>query len=185
MLKEKSEAYARRRPVADGLFAGATDAIGNNMFGNTLYAAQPDLVLPSISRKWAHGAGRVLGEWDGFFASVPSSLEAKDQSLATIRALLLAQTEGGLIPNGATGGGARTSDVWNGRRGYSMPKQQFARGLRSHPADATFLTARGQANLLEWSDEAAITDMQEALDAQPTSATLLDGLAIAYFERGG
>jgi Flp pilus assembly protein TadD len=65
-----------------------------------------------------------------------------------------------------------------------MPKQQFARGLRSHPADATFLTARGQANLLEWSDEAAITDMQEALDAQPTSATLLDGPAIAYFERG-
>ena len=49
MLKEKSEAYARRRPVADGMFAGATDAIGNNMFWNTLDAAQPDLVLPSIS----------------------------------------------------------------------------------------------------------------------------------------
>jgi Trehalase len=105
MLKKSSEAYARRRPMADGLFAGAPDAIGNNMFWNTLYAPQPDLVFPSISRKAAHNAGWVLGEWDGFFGSLLSSLEDKDQSLATIRALLLAQTDSGLIPNGVTGGG--------------------------------------------------------------------------------
>lgn len=105
MLKERSEAYARRRPAAEGLFAGAPDAIGNNMFWNTLYAPQPDLVFPSISRKWAHGAGWVLGEWDGFFGSLLTSLEDKDQTLATIRALLLAQTESGFIPNGVTGGG--------------------------------------------------------------------------------
>jgi len=47
----------------------------------------------------------VLGEWDGFFGSLLTSLEDKDQSLATIRALLLAQTESGLIPNGVTGAG--------------------------------------------------------------------------------
>src|SRR5271157_1640146 len=105
MLKEKSEAYARRRPAAEGPFAGAPDAIGNNMFWNTLYAPQPDLVFPSITRKWAHGAGWVLGEWDGFFGSLLSSLEDKDQSLATIRALLLAQTGSGLVPNVVTGGG--------------------------------------------------------------------------------
>jgi len=105
MLKKSSEAYAGRRPAADGLFAGSPDAIGNNMFWNTLYAPQPDLVFPSISRKAAHNAGWVLGEWDGFFGSLLSSLEDKDQSLATIRALLLAQTESGLIPNGVTGGG--------------------------------------------------------------------------------
>lgn len=105
LLKEKSEAYARRRPAAEGLFAGAPEAIGNNMFWNTLYAPQPDLVFPSISRKWAHDAGWVLGEWDGFFGSLLTSLEDKDQTLATIRALLLAQTESGFIPNGVTGGG--------------------------------------------------------------------------------
>ena len=105
LLKEKSEAYSRRRPAAEGLFAGAPDAIGNNMFWNTLYAPRQDLVFPSISRKWAHGAGWVLGEWDGFFGSLLTSLEDKDQSLATIRALLLAQTESGLIPNGVTGAG--------------------------------------------------------------------------------
>jgi Trehalase len=105
MLKKSSEAYATRRPAADGLFAGAPAAIGNNMFWNTLYAPQPDLVFPSISRKAAHNAGWVLGEWDGFFGALLSSLEDKDQSLATIRALLLAQTESGLIPNGVTGGG--------------------------------------------------------------------------------
>ncbi|MFZ0760732.1 MAG: trehalase family glycosidase [Candidatus Sulfotelmatobacter sp.] len=105
LLQEKSEAYARRRPVAEGLFAGAPEAIGNNMFWNTLYAPQPDLVFPSISRKAAHDAGWVLGEWDGFFGSLLTSVEDKDQTLATIRALLLAQTESGLIPNGVTGAG--------------------------------------------------------------------------------
>jgi hypothetical protein len=105
MLKQKSDAYVARRPAVDGLFAGATDAIGNNMFWNTLYAPQPDLVFPSITRKWAHGAGWVLGEWDGFFGSLLSGVEDKDQSLATIRALLLSQTESGFIPNVVTGGG--------------------------------------------------------------------------------
>jgi CHAT domain-containing protein len=59
----------------------------------------------------------------------------------------------------------------------------IARGLRSKPDDSSLLTARGQADLMEWSYEAAITDMQEALDAQPGSAAVLNGLASAYFER--
>jgi tetratricopeptide (TPR) repeat protein len=59
----------------------------------------------------------------------------------------------------------------------------IARGLRNRPEDSALLAARGQANLLEWSYEAAITDMQEALDTQPKSALILDGLATAYFER--
>jgi CHAT domain-containing protein len=59
----------------------------------------------------------------------------------------------------------------------------IARGLRKDPEDGRLLAARGQANLLEWSYEAAITDMQQALDSQPRSATVLNGLAAAYFER--
>lgn len=59
----------------------------------------------------------------------------------------------------------------------------IARGLRNHPEDPALLAARGQANLLEWAYEAAITDMQEALDTQPKSAAVLNGLASAYFER--
>jgi len=59
----------------------------------------------------------------------------------------------------------------------------IARGLRNSPDDGSLLAARGQANLQEWSYEAAITDMQEALDTQPKSAAVLDGLATAYFER--
>jgi CHAT domain-containing protein/tetratricopeptide (TPR) repeat protein len=59
----------------------------------------------------------------------------------------------------------------------------IARGLRKNPDDRSLLAARGQANLLEWSYEAAITDMQEALDTQPKSAAVLNGLATAYFER--
>jgi hypothetical protein len=106
ILKEKAEAYARRRPSSQGLFEAAPEIIGNNMFWNTLYAPQPDLVFPSISRHWAHGfGGWALGEWDGFFGSLLTSLEDKQQTLATIRALLLAQTETGLIPNVVSGGG--------------------------------------------------------------------------------
>jgi CHAT domain-containing protein len=59
----------------------------------------------------------------------------------------------------------------------------IAKGLRNHPEDSSLLAARGQANLLEGAYEAAITDMQETLDAQPKSAAILNGLATAYFER--
>jgi len=106
ILKEKSEAYERRRPRIQGLFEGAAQAIGNNMFWNSLYAPQTDLIFPSISRKWARGfGGWVIGEWDGFFGSLLSALEDKNQTLATIRALGLSQTETGLIPNVISGSG--------------------------------------------------------------------------------
>jgi len=105
ILKEKSDAYARRRPTSRGLFEGAPEIIGNNMFWNSLYAPQHDLVFPSISRRPAQRAGGwVLGEWDGFFGSLLTSVEDKDQTWATIRALLLAQTDSGLVPNGVAGG---------------------------------------------------------------------------------
>ena len=105
ILKEKSEAYAVRRPSSTGLFEAAAEIIGNNMFWNTLYAPQHDLVFPSISRRPAQRAGGwVLGEWDGFFGSLLASLEDRDQTWATIRTILLAQTETGLVPNGIGAG---------------------------------------------------------------------------------
>lgn len=109
ILKEKSEAYTSRRPTAHGLFENASEIIGNNMFWNTLYASRINATFPSISRKWAHGAGWVLGEWDGFFGSLLTSLEDKEQSWATVRAVLSAQTPTGLVPNGP-GGGPITPD---------------------------------------------------------------------------
>jgi Trehalase len=106
ILAEKSAAYAARRPTVQGLFEGAPEAIGNNMFWNSLYAPQTQFVFPSISRRAAHSAGGwVLGEWDGFFGSLLTSLEDKDQSINAIREILLAQTDTGLVPNGLAGGG--------------------------------------------------------------------------------
>jgi putative isomerase len=105
ILREKSEAYARRRPSSSGLFADAPEIIGNNMFWNSLYAPHHDLVFPSISRREAQRSGGwALGEWDGFFGSLLTSLEDKEQTLSTIRALLMAQTDTGLIPNVIAGG---------------------------------------------------------------------------------
>jgi CHAT domain-containing protein len=59
----------------------------------------------------------------------------------------------------------------------------IAAGLRKNPGDGALLAVRGQANLLEWSYEAAITDLEQALDKQPRSAGVLNSLAAAYYER--
>jgi hypothetical protein len=100
ILQQRSESYAARRPSSKGIFEAAAEIIGNNMFWNTLYAPQDDLIFPSISRSAAQRAGGwVLGAWDGFFGSLLTSLEDHRQSWETIRAILLAQTETGLIPN--------------------------------------------------------------------------------------
>jgi hypothetical protein len=106
ILKEKAEAYAARRPVVKGLFEGAPEAIGNSMFWNTLYAPSNGLIFPSISRHWADNwGGWVVGEWDCFFGSLLTSLEDKAQTEAAIRAILLAQTDAGLVPNIAAASG--------------------------------------------------------------------------------
>ncbi|MGD0128589.1 MAG: trehalase family glycosidase [Terriglobia bacterium] len=106
LLKEKAESYAARRPTVKGLFEGAPEAIGNSMFWNTLYAPSNGLTFPSISRRWAHAwGGWVVGEIDCFFGSLLTSLEDKGQTAAAIRAILLAQTATGLVPNIAAGSG--------------------------------------------------------------------------------
>ena len=46
-----------------------------------------------------------MGEWDCFFGALLTSLEDKAQTAAAIRAILLAQTDTGLVPNMASGGG--------------------------------------------------------------------------------
>lgn len=106
ILQEKSQAYARGRPKVTGLFEGAAGAIGNSMFWNTLYAPSNGLIFPSISRHWAQGwGGWVVGEWDCFFGSLLTSLENKPQTDAGVKAILLAQTSTGLVPNMASGSG--------------------------------------------------------------------------------
>jgi len=106
LLKEKAESYAARRPTVKGLFEGAPEAIGNSMFWNTLYAPSNGLIFPSISRRWAHAwGGWVVGEIDCFFGSLLTSLEDTGQTAAAVRAILLAQTDTGMVPNIAAGSG--------------------------------------------------------------------------------
>jgi len=106
VLKEKADSYAAHRPQVKGLFEGAPEAIGNSMFWNALYAPSNGLIFPSISRHWAHTwGGWVVGEWDCFFGSLLTSLEDKAQTVAAIKAILLAQTDTGLVPNIAAASG--------------------------------------------------------------------------------
>ena len=106
ILKEKAASYATRRPRVKGFFEGAPEAIGNSMFWNSLYAPSNGLIFPTISRHWAQRwGGWVVGEWDCFFGALLTSLEDKTQTAAAIRAILLAQTDTGLVPNMVSGGG--------------------------------------------------------------------------------
>lgn len=106
ILKQKSEEYAGRRPKVEGLFEGAVEAIGNSMFWNTLDAPSTGLIFPSISRHWANNfGGWVVGEWDCFFGSLLTGLEDQAQTVTQIKAILLAQSDTGNVPNIAGGSG--------------------------------------------------------------------------------
>ncbi len=106
ILTEKAKAYTEKRPTVQGLFEGAPEAIGNSMFWNTVYAPSLDSSFPSISREWALGfGGWAVGEWDCFFGALLTSLEESKQTAAGIRAILMAQTENGLVPNMASASG--------------------------------------------------------------------------------
>lgn len=100
ILDQEAESYAKRRPHTSGLFAGSPEAIGNSMFWNSLYVPSLGLEFPSISRNWAHGfGGWVVGEWDCFFGSLLTDLEDPRQTSAGVRAILLAQSPNGVVPN--------------------------------------------------------------------------------------
>ena len=104
ILKEKAEVYATRRPTVAGLFEGAPEAIGNSMFWSALYAPSNNLIFPSICRSWASAwGGWAICEWDAFFGALLTSLEDPALTAAGIKAILLAQTETGLVPNCAAG----------------------------------------------------------------------------------
>jgi hypothetical protein len=100
ILDRTAASYARRRPHITGLFAGAPEAVGNSMFWNSLYVPSLGLEFPSISRNWAHGfGGWVVGEWDCFFGSLLTNIEDSQQTSAAVRAILLAQSSNGVVPN--------------------------------------------------------------------------------------
>jgi CHAT domain-containing protein len=79
----------------------------------------------------------------------------------------------------------RGQDIYPTGRPQSLLEAEvaIARGLRAKPDDPVLLVERGNADLLEWSYEAAISDMQQALDTEARSPVVLNGLATAYFER--
>ena len=100
ILDGKAKDYFNRRPHIEGLFSGAPEAIGNSMFWNSLYVQSLDLEFPTISRNWAHGfGGWVVGEWDCFFGSLLTNVEDSAQTSASVRAILMAQSPKGVVPN--------------------------------------------------------------------------------------
>lgn len=100
ILRQKSAAYGQQRPTVTGLFSDAAHAIGNSMFWNSVYAPSDKMVFPSISRSWAPGwGGWVVGEWDCFFGALLTSLESKRETDSGVKAILMAQTPTGLVPN--------------------------------------------------------------------------------------
>ena len=106
ILAQKALRYEQSRPHMKGFFSEAPSAIGNSMFWNTLYVPSLDLEFPSISRNWAKRfGGWVVGEWDCFFGSLLTNVEDTAQTSASIRAILLAQSTNGVVPNFTSGAG--------------------------------------------------------------------------------
>jgi Trehalase len=106
ILNQKALQYEQGRPHIKGLFSEAPSAIGNSMFWNTLYVPSLALEFPSISRSWAKRfGGWVVGEWDCFFGSLLTNVEDTAQTSASTRAILLAQSSNGVVPNFASGAG--------------------------------------------------------------------------------
>jgi hypothetical protein len=100
ILDAKARDYSNQRPHIEGLFAGASEAIGDSMFWNSLYVPSLGLEFPSISRNWAHGfGGWVVGEWDCFLGSLLTNVEDPAQTSASVRAILTAQAANGVVPN--------------------------------------------------------------------------------------
>ena len=100
LLERKASEYAAKRPAITGHYQGAAEAVGNNMFWNSLYVESRDRVFPSLSRAWAvRLGGWVLGEWDAFFGSLMTALEDRDQTFAIIRTIMESQTPRGVVPN--------------------------------------------------------------------------------------
>ena len=106
LLNQNARRYEESRPRVEGLFSGATDPIGNTMFWNTLYVPSLGLEFPSISRRWARFfGGWTVGEWDCFFGSLLTNVEDTVQTSAAVRAILLAQSPQGVVPNMTSGSG--------------------------------------------------------------------------------
>ncbi len=100
LLDKNAAEYADHRPTISGLFAGAPEAIGNNMFWSTIFAPACNLIFPTDTRAWAHEyGGWMVFEWDNFFNAVLTSVEDKVQAADEVKATFLGQQPNGLIPN--------------------------------------------------------------------------------------
>ena len=61
---------------------------------------------------------------------------------------------------------------------------RMAAQLQKRPDDPSLLDFSGEASLLTWSYDSAITSLQQALNSDSRSPELLNDLATGYFERG-
>jgi hypothetical protein len=176
ILDRKAESYAGRRPHITGLFAGAPEAIGNSLFWNSLYVPSLGLEFPSISRNWAHGfGGWVVGEWDCFFGSLLTNVEDSQQTAAGVRAILLAQSPNGVVPNVDSANGispdrsqppvgayivwknyARNPDIEQLRWGYPRLKKWHEWWLANR-GDGQAWRDGNQDGLLEWGSDRGAT----------------------------
>ena len=110
LLEKNAAEYAHHRPAIQGLFAGAPEAIGNNMFWSSIFAPAYNMIFPTDTRAWAHDyGGWMVFEWDNFFNAVLTSLEDKVQAADEIKSTFLGQETSGLIPN-AVSPAVRTPD---------------------------------------------------------------------------
>ncbi|HAR36871.1 MAG TPA: hypothetical protein DCR87_08265 [Acidobacteria bacterium] len=104
-LAEEKLAYAKKRLQVSGLYAGAAEAITNNLFWMCLYQNGHHRFYTPAGRGWIFPRpdGQpdhwTIFEWDSFFNSLELAVESQRLASDVVRAVLQTQFPNGNIPN--------------------------------------------------------------------------------------
>jgi glycogen debranching enzyme len=119
ILEAESDRYARKRvQLKGGIFAGAPEAIVNNLFWMVLYQPGTHRLYTPAGRRWIFprpdgGADHwTIFAWDSFFNALQLAVESPKLAGDAVRAVLETQYPNGNIPN------------WRGRFGGTADRSQ-------------------------------------------------------------
>ena len=107
VLRCAEKRYQKNRIQASGDWGDFIEPLTNNLNNNKVYNFKSHRIAHTVSRAWCKDDregettidGQVLFAWDSFFNGLLASVEDPDGAKETIRAILAAQQENGLIPN--------------------------------------------------------------------------------------
>jgi len=118
ILNEEEERYKKKRVKVEGMYAGPSEAITNNLFWMILYQAGEHRLYTPAGRRWIFPKPDgtpdhwTIFEWDSFFNALELVIESPKHAKDILKAVLETQYPNGNIPN------------WRGRFGGTSDRSQ-------------------------------------------------------------